>query len=76
MIAAWKPPPLVPVMLMRAGSTSASREQVVERAHAVPHFPTREVGSGCSQIAEHGELAANQVVAAYPEASQNWLRSP
>jgi hypothetical protein len=45
MIAAWKPPPLVPVMLTWAESTSASSAGI-HRAHAVPHFPSREAGAG------------------------------
>ena len=67
MMAAWKPPPLVPVMLMRAGVDLGSREQIVERTHAVPHFPAREVGAGkVGEVAQDGVLATDQVVAALP----------
>ena len=42
-----------------------ARQQVVERAHAVPHLPSREVGSGqVGEVAENGVFAADQVVAA------------
>ena len=65
MIAAWKPPPLVPVMLTWAGVDLGPRQQVVDRTHAVPHFPSREAGAGeVRQVAEHRVLAADQVVAA------------
>ena len=55
-----------------------SREQVVQRPHAIPHFPAREVGAcQVGEVAQDGVLATDQVVAALPaDASQNWLRSP
>ena len=67
MMAAWKPPPLVPVMLMRAESTSGRVEQIVERPHAIPHFPARDVGAGeVGEVAQDGVLATNQVITALP----------
>ncbi len=49
------------------GIDLGSREQIVERTHAIPHFPARDVGAGkVGQIAQDGVLATNQVVAALP----------
>ena len=65
--SAWKPPPLVPVIASRVAVHVVPREQVVDGPHAVPHHVAHEARAGDRrEVAEHGVLAADEVVAAAP----------